>query len=437
MSTRSRTEVFLVWLVMILAFVPLLGWVIDQPLAPPLSRSEPKTMTTPLNWQTWSDGSFQTDAETYLNYQAGLFPLFVRIHNQLEYSLFKKVNTAGVVAGKNNYLFEKAYIQSYFGQDYLGHKKIHKFAKVMKELQDTLASMNKLLVFVMATGKANYYPEYLPYTLPMDTTNHGKLVAQFDQLGVNYINTIPWFRSMKDTLGHLLFPQYGIHWSYYGSTLAGDTLVKYIEHSTGWDLPDFTITARTVSPKTRYFDNDIASAMNLFVEPEPNKPMVYPDFKWNTTGKDRKKAVMISDSFGWDMFENQGLHGQCFPEMQFWFYNQTVNYTTQKEGRDPEALPVLTRHLNLSQVIQEHDVFIILANEPNVAGRSWGFAIDALESLKNPNYVSELRANGYLLESCKNKAGWRRDLEIQAQKRGISLDSVIQLYLYDRQFKIM
>jgi hypothetical protein len=435
MAANQRIQRILLWVTMVLAFVPLLGFILKEPLTDPLTRGELRDFTTPLNRETWQNGTFQSGFEAYLNDYVGLFPFFVRIHNQLEYSLFNKVNTSGVVAGKNNYLYEKAYIDAYYGKDFIGSSKIKGFTRYFKALQDTLASMDKVLVYMVATGKASYYPEYIPYQLPQDSTNLEVFLHHFQKNNLNIINTVPWFLSMKDTLGHLLSPQFGVHWSYYGSALAVDTLVRFIEHKSNWDLPDFQITARPVSPQTRYFDNDIANAMNLLWEPQPDQPMVYPEIQWNTKGKVRKKALMISDSFGWDMFETQGLYGKCFDDFQFWFYYQTVHTQTMAEGRNPEGLPPLTRHVNLHQILMDYDVIVILSNEPNMAARTFGFVREAYESLKNPAYLREFRADDYLLENLKTRKGWREGIEEQAQKRGISVDSVTQLYLYDRNFE--
>ncbi len=420
---------------MVLLCYPLMELLTPLKIAGSISRDSLSTNVEPISGKSWFDGSFQESFQNYVNDQIGLFAFFIRLHNQLEYSLFGNIYTGDVVAGKETFLFEKPYIDSYFGKDFMGVEKIERVGGVLKELQDTLASMDKILVYCLATGKANYYPEYLPYQEEMGPTNTEYLAREFKKRGINHINYTPWFLQMKDTLGHLLFPKYGVHWSHFSTVLAADTLVKFIEAKAGWDLPNLTIKDRNYSSTTQYFDNDIANSMNLFSDLQPPK-MSYPTFEWDKPKKTHRKILLIGDSFGWDFFENLRLGKDCFDDMQFWFYYQAAHSKTEKEGRDPNALPQLSRHLDLHEIIMEYDAFVILSNEPNAINRGWGFPKDALYTLKYPGYVTEERGNEYIREQCYTKGGWRRDLQRMADERNISFDSIVELYLHDRNFKL-
>jgi hypothetical protein len=418
-----------------LLLYPFLEFLTPINLGGQVNRGALTTTVEPLTVTSFLDGTFQESFTNYINDQIGLFGFFVRVHNQLEYSLFGNIFTGNVVAGKDNYLFEQAYIDSYFGKDFIGLEKIERFGGVFKELQDTLASMDKIVVYALATGKANYYPEYLPYTAEKDTTNLEYLVKEFDKRGINYINFTPWFLDMKDTLGDLLFPKYGIHWSYYANVFVADTLVKFIEEKAGWDLPNIHITNMNYSKTTKYFDNDIANSMNLFWMLEPDS-MAYPDFVWDKPVGKRKKILLVSDSFGWDLFEHMRLGTDCFEDMDFWFYYQAAHSLTQAQGRNESDLPLLARHKNLYKILNEFDAFVVLSNEPNSISRGWGFPKDALMTLKDSNYVREERGNPYLTEKCLTDKDWREDLQAMANKRGIKLEEMIEIYLHDRNFKL-
>lgn len=420
---------------MVLLCYPLAEFFTPLKLAGHVSRNSLTETTEVLNAETWFDGSFQESLQNYMNDQIGLFPFFIRLHNQIEYSFFGNIYTGNVVAGKENYLFEKQYINSYFGKDFMGMEKIHRIGDKLIQLQDTLEKMDKILVYCLATGKANYYPEHLPYTQPLDTTNTEMLTREFERRGINHINFTPWFLEMKDTLGHLLFPQYGIHWSHFSTILVTDSLVKFIEAKTGWDLPNIKITDRNISTPARYFDNDIANSLNLFSDPQP-PAMAYPSFEWDKPKKTHKKILLVGDSFGWDLFENLRLGKDCFDEMQFWFYYQSAHTRTEKEGRKDGDLPLLSRHVDLYKVLMEYDAFVILSNEPNSVNRGWGFPKDALFTILDSNYVIEERGNEYIREQCYTKRTWRETLQKMADKRNISLDSMVELYLHDRNFKL-
>jgi hypothetical protein len=233
----------------------------------------------------------------------------------------------------------------------------------------------------------------------------------------------------------LLFPKYGIHWSYYANVFVADTLVKFIEEKAGWDLPNIHITNMNYSKTTKYFDNDIANSMNLFWMLEPDS-MAYPDFVWDKPVGKRKKILLVSDSFGWDLFEHMRLGTDCFEDMDFWFYYQAAHSLTQAQGRNESDLPLLARHKNLYKILNEFDAFVVLSNEPNSISRGWGFPKDALMTLKDSNYVREERGNPYLTEKCLTDKDWREDLQAMANKRGIKLEEMIEIYLHDRNFKL-
>ena len=66
-----------------------------------------------------------------------------------------------VVIGKENYLYEKGYIDAFFGVDFIGHDSIAISAYKLKMIQDTLAKLNKTLLIILAPGKGDFFPEYI------------------------------------------------------------------------------------------------------------------------------------------------------------------------------------------------------------------------------------------------------------------------------------
>lgn len=431
MKRKHKLQRIILYVCMFLLCYPLFEFFTPIRLAGSVSRGGQAGTIEEFNDSTWFNGTFQESFMNYMNDEIGLFPFFVRVHNQIEYSLFGNIHTGEVIAGKENYLYEKPYINTYFGKDFLGMEKIERFTGVMKALQDTLKTMDKIVLYGFATGKASYYPEYLPYTEPMDSTNHEYMVKSFKENGINHIDFIPWFLEMKDTLGYLLFPQYGIHWSHYSTVLATDSMVKYIEAKTGWDLPNLTITARDSSPVAKYFDNDISQSMNLFKALQP-KPMVYPEFHWDKTKK-TKKLLVIGDSFFWDLFENVHLK-ECFEEVQFWYYNQAVYDKTIEEGRSNDVF-YLSRHMDLYKILNEYDAFLILSNEPNIVHRGWGIPKEALLTLKDSTHIRKERQNEFLERVFVKKPGMQKELSRLAKERGVTLEEMEQSYMHDRDFK--
>ncbi len=421
---------------MVLLSYPMVELVTPLKFAGGVSHSELTNTFEELNAQNVFNGSFQESFSKYVNDRIGLFAFFIKTHNQLEYSLFNKVHAGRTIVGKNNFLFEKQYIDSYFGEDYVGSEKIEKLGRQMEKLQDSLEARGKIVVYVLATGKATFYPEYIPYEQKKDTTNNERMVQEFIQRDINHIHFAPYMLELKEEYGELMFPKYGVHWSYFANIFVADSLTRYIEHKTNWDLPNIEITEMKYSKRAEYFDNDIANAMNLFEDIHPDS-MAYPEFEWKKPENfDKKKVLFISDSFGWDLFENLDFGTECFSEMQFWFYYQAAHDKTVKQGRVNNALPLLARHKDLHQFLEDYDAFVILVNEPNNIYRGWGFPVDALRTIKDSNHVRVERGNEYLIEQFHSKKQWRKALEKLAEERGVTFEEMIEIYLHDPNFKL-
>ena len=84
------------------------------------------------------------------------------MNNQLDFTFFKKTNAAEVIAGKDDYLFEETYIQSYNGTDFIGKQLIDNQILKMHFVQKELARMNKKFIIVIAPNKARYYFDKIP-----------------------------------------------------------------------------------------------------------------------------------------------------------------------------------------------------------------------------------------------------------------------------------
>ncbi len=434
MKDGKIKRVLIVFFSVFLAY-PLFEMLTPISISGMVHRANLEKTAEPFSLKSWFNGKFQDSFSQYLNDNIGLFPFFIKVHNQLEYDLFGNIYTGNVIAGKENFLFEKEYIDAYFGQDFIGIKKIEKNVALLKQLQDEMARRDKYLMVCLAAGKCSYYPEYIPYEADIDSTNYQYYTQEFERLGINYLDANPWFLKMKDSLGYLLYPQYGIHWSHYGAILATDSIARSIDHATSWNLPKMKILDRPYSDEAKYYDNDIAHSLNLFNPIQPS-PMVYPNFEWGKKKSNKmRKLLIVGDSFTWDIFEYSRIGTDCFDEIQFWFYNQTVHQDAQRDGKEAKALPTLTRHLDFNEVMQEFDAFLILTNQPNLVNLGWNFTQDALGVLADSTLRPKERNNSYLQDQARSKKEWRDELQKQAKERGISLDSMINVYLHDPNYK--
>ncbi len=438
MKRGERNKILFVTLMVVL-FTPLFQQLTRVVNETPLRGAIKKAEEPLFSWDDWFNGSYQKAAEKYLNTKFGFRNAMVRVNNQLYYSLFNKAKANGVVIGKKKYLYEYSYIDAYYGTDFLGTDTIHRMFMKLKALQDTLDKQGKTLLLVLAPGKATFFPEYIPdrYKREKTRTNLEEYVKQSTLYGIHYLNFSKWFVAMKDTARYPLYPKTGIHWSYYGMSLAADSMVKTLEHLRKTDLPDIIVKKIEVSRTLRDPDRDIEKGMNL-IFPLPNFPMPYPVLEVDTAGKTRPNALVIADSYYWQMF-NEKLPHRLFNHHEFWFYNRQI-FPKRKDGVQ------WANELDLTQELPKQDIIILLCTEPVLKRLFWGFVDDAYDVYfrpgeyrkRHPEWKRDKIKLEHIINSIRNDKKWYEKIVRKAKKRGIPVDSMLRtdaVYLLKKKAK--
>ncbi len=317
-----------------------------------------------LSVKSWFDGSFQEKYTNYLNDHVGFRPPLVKIHNQIKYSLYDEVGAAGVVVGKNNYLYEQNYIDAYFGKDFLGEDSIQSIVNSLTFIRDTLKSKGTEMLVCLAAGKGSFYPEYFPNEYENNKrgkTNMEIFSSELTKKDIPLINFNSWFCSIKDTSKYPLYPQYGIHWSEYGMTIVADSLIRFTEKLLQVDMPNYVITDVELSKKPLKTDYDVGESLNLLFK-MPTFPMAYPKTYWESDSTfQRVKAIVISDSFFWGIY-NMGIMSTSFEPGGFWYYFEQA-YPNDKKVSE----------LNIKEELESQDIIIFITTEATIARFPFGF----------------------------------------------------------------
>lgn len=415
--------------VMFVLFIPMLqDYTEYKTYIAPLNGSFETEKDTAFNWPAWWEGSYQEQKNRFLKDNFGLHNYYVRLNSQLNFNLFKKANAAYVVVGKDNYLYETGYIDAYHGKDFIGTQKVETYMRQLKQVQDTLAAHNKLLLVVFAAGKASFYPEYIPDHLRKmpSLSNYHAFRAMAARYNINHIDFNKYFIEQKNKSPYPLYPQYGIHWSNYGSIMAFDSMVKYTEHKLQRDLPDVELPSVELSDSLRHTDNDIIKGMNLLWEP-PSFKMAYPTFNVrNDSTKHRPSMLVIADSFWWHIYSTN-LPAAVFSNHQFWYYNEAIY---------PQSFtaPMNVKDTDYKNNIRSFDVIVLLHTESTLARFGDGFVEMCYEALvddaKRKNEIEHLR------HTIRSDVSWYKQVQEKAATKGISADSMLTLdaiYVLDQK----
>lgn len=390
------------------------------PLKGAISQPEKNSFTL----KEWFSGEYQTAEEKYINETFGFRSLFVRIDNQIAFSLFKRAKANGVIIGEKNYLFEENYIKAYNGTDFIGTDSILLRMQKLQFISDTLAKLNKNIIIVFAAGKGSYYPEYFPKKLRMKPgkTNYEYYTQSAKELGIKYIDFNKYFVDNKHKSKYPLYPQYGIHWSNYGMCVAADSIIRYIEKIRNIDLPNLYWTQVDLA-EAKESDYDIADGLNIKFKLKSYK-MGYPRIQFESeSGKTKPSVLVISDSFYWGMY-GFGIT-KAFLNSHFWYYNKQIY---------PESFekPVETSQISLKDEIARHDVILIMATEATLPKLGWGFIETLSDYFRDINPTSEYDAEfqqkvNNLRSYIKTDKNWMEKITEKAANRKISIDSMVTL----------
>ncbi len=325
-----------------------------------------------FSFEDWWEGKFQEAKTKSLNDQVGFRPDFIRINNQIDYTLFSKLHFFYGILGRNATLWDGAYIDAYQGNDYIGHDSILKQALKFRKLQDTLQKLGKTLVMIHAPNKGFFYPENLPdnrINLFRGPTNIADYTKIADSLGINMIDFNSWFSKIKNSSPEILYPRQGIHWSMYGAALAADSLVKYLENIRKEPLQHFTWNKVDHDINPRYTDNDLSNALNLIV-PACVENFAYPQMVFPHEEKAHKnKVIYIGDSFLCQWYYS-GILDNINEKWDIWFYFRTVCNPMHAYG-EPNA-PIV-KDIDWMSELLKADCIILLYTPFNIPQYGSGF----------------------------------------------------------------
>ena len=373
-----------------------------------------------LNEENWLTGVFQPAEQRIINDSCGFRNILVRIRNQIDFSLFNMAHAEDIVPGRNGYLFETHYLDGYYGNDFLGTESINKTIKKLEFINDTLKKLHKLLFLVIAPSKAMYYPEYLPEKgrKAGDSTNYCAYAKLLSTSGIPYVDFNSYFIASKYKSKYPLESKNGIHWSMYGASIAGDSIVKYIEKLYGKNIPEASYP-KLITGSDSDYDIDIENTLNLLVN-LPSPTMAYPVARFDTSGNIAKPHLMIvGDSYFWQLTEGYNITNAFATGSNFWYYFFKPDHSK------------LTRE-DTKKEIGKSDIVMMLATAHNLITLGWGF-IDTTYYMFKGTYPPTGHTGTYIervkevKEEIKKYNEWLRQVEVAAEEQSISLDSALTL----------
>ncbi len=288
-----------------------------------------------LTFRNYANGSLQNYIDAYLREHFGFREPLIRYYNQFLMSCFHETNNENVLIGKDGWLFGQRYVRNYY--ESLMYEYTDDTAK-MREVFETEAlrlwKVQELLkeydihIFVNITpSKDVVYPDYLPknrtYLRPDGLHAYDYYKKRFDELGIQYIDWVPVFQKIRDSVDYQLFPKLGTHWSNIASAYAFDSIIRYMEVIGNQNLVNLDIGERFQS-ETREPDNDLELLLNL-ASPIKSPPNQYAEVRViRDTTASKPYFTVVGDSFYWNIVYNVPLW-ETFRKYPYWYYNHTIH----------------------------------------------------------------------------------------------------------------
>jgi hypothetical protein len=334
-----------------------------------------------FNWHNWIYGVYQTKADVVATEQIGYRGIATRLRNQIDYSLFNLAHSDKAIVGKDNILFDEWYLNAWMGRTFIGEDFIDVKLHKLKMVQDTLRKLGTELIFILAPDKANFFEEKIPEYYKnkrYPQNNYSYLAKRSEDIKINYIDLNKYFLAIKDTCRFPLYPKSGIHWSYYGSFVALDTILHYIEAVKKINLNDITVESIEITNSPKHPDYDIGKNINLLFQ-IPQWEMAYPKLNYeNNTDKPKPKMLVTGDSYYFNIY-NYNFTEHLFSNNAFWYYANWVYPDCYKE-------PIEAADLDFRKEIEDKDIIVMMVTSRFMHNIDW-LLVEKLFNIYYPGII--------------------------------------------------
>ena len=222
-----------------------------------------------------AQGRFQAAFARVVGARMPLYPLAVRVRNQVQYSLFGLSAAPNLIIGPGGVLSEVAYAQEYCARAPGWQAQALRWAADIRTMQDDVERRGKTFLYVLTPSKVAQYPQVLPpgWACPATAADRAGFVPEWMAMlraaGVHAVDTPTVLLAAHGDYPFPLYPPGGTHWNAVGAALAEQAIMAALDRLLpGRGLAPFRFTWRmTPHPDPDGTDQDLARLINLFDMP--------------------------------------------------------------------------------------------------------------------------------------------------------------------------
>lgn len=391
--TKKNIEVFYVAL-----FCAVLLIIMIQTLFKPFKEHKlygvtVETKAPILSSGSWFSGKFQKTFATFFSERIGFRAFWVKTENQISFSLNHRISAKSdytgtkIVLGKDNWLYQESYINSYVHPCLKNGKHIEKKVKKIRQLQDRLHEHHIGFLVVISPSKAETYPEFIPDKYLANLSERPKnsryflTIKYFKKYGINYIDTQKLLLKWKKEKPYPLFAKGGAHWNYYSAFFALQKITEALNTQIKKTIPvPVCLSVHLKDP--RGTDRDLGRLINIWTEKATEAPTPYPELLTvHKPSNHLPDILVVGCSFVWTLM-HYASQEHLYNHVDFLYYYRTLYTYPGKKKHVFHPGPS-----DLSTLLQGKDAMIIEMNI-TIIPYNWGTCVD--DTLRCLDTSSEL-----------------------------------------------
>lgn len=323
-------------------------------------------------------GKFQKDFEAWFNTNVSYRGFYIRMYNQIQFSLFKVSNH---FIGKNNDIFEKEYIDAECGlvpecdfSNPENYQKLTEYVNHLENIQNKLQKVGKYFLFYTTPSKAaqNYDDIPLKYRLKKPEgykSPYYYLKGLVSGRNINYIDSRDF--SSKDGIPD--FYTTGIHWARPIEQRVSQAIVENLSMISNKKLPKIILKELVSSDTPIKRDADVFNLANLLQGPPKTKYYEYEAEIQTDSEPLMPKFLIQGGSFAEGFYYVYDYVDYCSESYKF-FYNLIY-----RKRNEPQIQMSKWDEIDFNEILDNVDYVIIELNEAVINYYSNGF-VEYLDS---------------------------------------------------------
>ena len=378
-----------------------------------------------LTFDSYKDGSFQRQYDTYLMDNVGFRECYIRAYNQYIWSFYAKTFNDNVSIGKDRWLYSTVNVRDHYQSliydvNFTNERmtnKLDKEALRLYKLQEILKEYGVTLFICMLPGKDYIFPEYLPqnngFDMPEGVHAYDVLKKNFQKYGNNHIDINQLFLNWKGHVDFPLFYKTCTHWTNIATVHSSDSILKYMEDLSGLNINNISI-GEAYYGKAKEPDQDLEELLNKAFS-TPTVKYQYADAKIIPDSSAVKpKLITIGDSFFWNLTFVLPMK-DLFEYYHYWYYNSTVYFDPRYKN---------TSELDVVSELLDSDFVMLSYCTAQIYDIDRKFINNALVRLCYDEEEIQERIK-QVMTKMRNSEKWSAEIANKAKNSGRSVDDIM------------